>query len=153
MDYGNAIQGARSTNATTFNNSSPNQVAPTNNGFSSDIFFQLLAAQLQFQDPFETVDNTQMVLQMAQFATLEALTTLNNQFGVFMEMSTIQDGAALVGKEVRIAVDGDRTIVGTVESVGFTSQGSIVKVNGEYFPVWHIIEIGSQGSLGQAETA
>jgi len=71
-----------------------------------------------------------------------------------MEMSTIQDGATFVGKEVQIAVDNDQTIVGTVESVGLTSQGSVVKVNGEYYPVWHSIEIGNQGSLGQvAETA
>jgi len=146
MEYGNVLPNSQ-LEAGAIQSRSTNQVQRTNTGFGSDLFLQLLAAQLQFQDPFESVDNTQMVLQMAQFATIEALDRLNQQFGVFMETSAIQDGAALVGKEVRIAVDDETTIIGTVQSVGFTSQGSVVKVNGEFYPSWRIIEIGNEGSL------
>lgn len=119
--------------------------ATQQNQFSSDTFYKLLAAQLQYQDPMESMDNTQMILQMAQFATIEQLSTLNQQFAVFMEMSTIQDGAALVGKEVRIGLD-DGTLVGVVNKVGFTSSGTLVEVDGKYYDMWRIIEIGNPGS-------
>ena len=119
--------------------------AAQQNQFSSDTFYKLLAAQLQYQDPMESMDNTQMILQMAQFATIEQLNNLNQQFAVFMEMSTIQDGAALVGKEVRIGLE-DGTIVGVVNKVGFTSSGTLVEVDGKYYDVWRVIEIGNPGS-------
>ena len=117
------------------------------NQFSSDTFYKLLAAQLQYQDPMESMDNTQMILQMAQFATIEQLNNLNQQFAVFMEMSTVQDGAALVGKEVRIGLDDDQTIIGVVNKVGFSSSGTLVEVNGKYYDMWRIIEIGNSGSM------
>lgn len=116
------------------------------NQFSSDTFYKLLAAQLQYQDPMESMDNTQMILQMAQFATIEQLNNLNQQFAVFMEMSTVQDGAALVGKEVRVGLDDGETIIGVVNKVGFSSTGTLIEVNGKYYDMWRIIEIGNPGS-------
>lgn len=120
--------------------------ATQENQFSSDMFYKLLAAQLQYQDPMESMDNTQMILQMAQFSTIEQLNNLNQQFAVFMEMSTVQDGAALVGKEVRIGLDDETTIVGVVNKVGFSSSGTLVEVDGKYYDMWRIIEIGNPGS-------
>lgn len=122
------------------------------NQFSSDTFYKLLAAQLQYQDPMESMDNTQMILQMSQFATIEQLNNLNQQFTMFMEMSTVQDGAALVGKEVRIGLDDEKTITGVVNKVGFSSSGTLVEVDGKYYDMWRIIEIGNQGSMSDAST-
>ena len=122
------------------------------NQFSSDTFYKLLAAQLQYQDPMESMDNTQMILQMAQFATIEQMNNLNQQFTMFMEMSTVQDGAALVGKEVRIGLDDDTTITGVVNKVGFSSSGTLVEVDGKYYDMWRIIEIGNQGSMSDGKT-
>lgn len=123
------------------------------NQFSSDTFYKLLAAQLQYQDPMESMDNTQMILQMAQFATIEQLNNLNQQFTMFMEMSTVQDGAALVGKEVKVGLDDDTTITGTVNKVGFSSSGTLVEIDGKYYDMWRIIEIGNPGSMSEDTTS
>ena len=40
-------------------------------------FLQLMTAQLKNQDPFEPVDNTQMVAQMAQFSSLAGISEMN----------------------------------------------------------------------------
>ena len=40
-------------------------------------FLKLMTAQLQNQDPFNPVDNTQMVAQMAQFSSLACITDMN----------------------------------------------------------------------------
>lgn len=127
---------------TTQLNTTRNTQDSSQNQFSSDTFYKLLSAQLQYQDPMESMDNTQMILQMAQFASIEQLNNLNQQFGTFMEMSTVQDGAALVGKEVRIGLDDDTTIVGTVDKVGFSSSGTLIQIDGKYYEMWRIIEIG-----------
>ncbi|TKD51158.1 flagellar hook assembly protein FlgD [Sphingomonas baiyangensis] len=41
-------------------------------------FLQLMTAQLKNQDPFEPVDNTQMVAQMAQFSSLAGITEMSS---------------------------------------------------------------------------
>lgn len=43
-----------------------------------DDFLKLMTAQLQNQDPFNPVDNNQMVAQMAQFSTLAGQTEMNS---------------------------------------------------------------------------
>src|SRR3982751_6672031 len=40
-------------------------------------FLKLMTAQMQNQDPFNPVDNTQMVAQMAQFSSLSGISEMN----------------------------------------------------------------------------
>ncbi len=42
-----------------------------------DDFLKLMTAQLKNQDPFDPVDNTQMVAQMAQFSSLAGISEMN----------------------------------------------------------------------------
>lgn len=42
-----------------------------------DAFMTLLMTQLQYQNPLDPMDNTEFIAQMAQFSTVEQLTTLN----------------------------------------------------------------------------
>ncbi|MBX3595316.1 flagellar hook capping FlgD N-terminal domain-containing protein [Sphingomonas sp.] len=51
-------------------------------------FLTLMTAQMKNQDPFDPVDNTQMVAQMAQFSSLAGITEMN---------STLQTIAAKLG--------------------------------------------------------
>lgn len=41
-------------------------------------FLRLLTAQMQTQDPFEPVDNKEMLAQMAQFSSLAGLSEIND---------------------------------------------------------------------------
>ncbi|WP_121114691.1 flagellar hook capping FlgD N-terminal domain-containing protein [Croceibacterium ferulae] len=41
-------------------------------------FLQLMTTQLQQQDPFAPVDNTQMLAQMAQFSSLATMTDVSS---------------------------------------------------------------------------
>ena len=40
-------------------------------------FFRLLTVQMQQQDPFEPVDNKEMLAQMAQFSSLAGISDMN----------------------------------------------------------------------------
>lgn len=115
----------------------------TGDAFSGDTFLKLLSAQLQYQDPTQSMDNTQMILQMAQFSVIEQLSNLNTQFSDFMTSQQVTAASAVVGKDVTIALGdtGEESVKGVVQEVGFTSLGAIVKVDGEYYEFWRIVEI------------
>ncbi|WP_375396737.1 flagellar hook assembly protein FlgD [uncultured Sphingomonas sp.] len=71
-------------------------------------FLKLMTAQLQNQDPFAPVDNTQMVAQMAQFSSLSGISEMNTTLKTIADKLTgtsANDAMAFVGKTVLTAGD------------------------------------------------
>ncbi len=52
--------------------------AKTSNQLGQKDFLRLLTAQMQTQDPFDPVDNKEMIAQMAQFSSLAGLSEIND---------------------------------------------------------------------------
>jgi flagellar basal-body rod modification protein FlgD len=48
------------------------------NGLGEDAFLKLLVTQLQHQDPLQPQDDSQFLAQLAQFSSLEQLTTISS---------------------------------------------------------------------------
>ncbi len=86
-------------------------------------FLKLMTAQLQNQDPFAPVDNTQMVAQMAQFSSLSGITEMNSTLKAISDKlgaTSANDALAYVGKTVLTEGDvafgrTDGGIAGAVE--------------------------------------
>ena len=53
-------------------------------------FLRLMTAQLSHQDPFNPVDNQQMVAQMAQFSSLAGISETNTVLSKISEQLTAQ---------------------------------------------------------------
>jgi flagellar basal-body rod modification protein FlgD len=72
---------------------------------TSGDFIKLMTAQMKNQDPFEPMDNSQMVAQMAQFSSLssqsEMATTLKS-IATKLGAATTSDALGFVGKTVLI---------------------------------------------------
>jgi flagellar basal-body rod modification protein FlgD len=107
-------------------------------------FLKLMTAQLNNQDPFAPVDNTQMVAQMAQFSSLAGITDMNSTLKSISDKlsgTTASDALAYVGRTVltegdtaysrtsggiagAVELDGDATDVNvTIES----ADGQVLK--------------------------
>ncbi|WP_174298036.1 flagellar hook assembly protein FlgD [Sphingomonas bacterium] len=66
-------------------------------------FLKLMTAQLQNQDPFSPVDNTQMVAQMAQFSSVSGIAQMNTTLsGIATKLgaTSTSDALGYVGKSV-----------------------------------------------------
>ena len=118
---------------------------------NSGDFISLMIAQLKNQDPFEPVDNTQMVAQMAQFSSLSATTEMAStlkSIAAKLGAASTSDALAYVGKTVLTpgSVAYPRTgggLAGAVELAGATSNVllTITDANGA---VMKSVDLGAQ---------
>lgn len=114
-------------------------------------FLTLLTAQLEMQDPFEPMDNTQMVEQMATISQVSGTSEMNDKLSDIsttldgmsdsLSASRISDAASWVGKSMLVSSDiatpdrygvygGEVTLTNDAENLTIDlvdSQGNVVK--------------------------
>ncbi|CAI8876979.1 flagellar basal-body rod modification protein FlgD [Pseudomonas sp. IT-196MI5] len=109
------------TNTTTDGLASATGGATGNQALGKDAFLQLLVTQLKNQNPLEPQDNGAFVAQLAQFSSLEGITTLNNTVsGLASNYNSSQalQASSLVGRSV--IAPGDKAVVDTTKSLSGT---------------------------------
>ncbi len=97
------------------------------NGYDLDMadFFKLFAAQLQNQNMFDPVDNTQYIAQMAQFSTLSQMQELVTSFRSVQALS-------LMGKNVHLI---SQNINGAYESISGEVAGVVYNNGTPYLEI------------------
>lgn len=115
---------------------------------SSQDFLYLLTQQLQYQDPMNPMDNSEMLAQEAQFATLEQMEALTSSFSQF---SNIYQANSLLGQNVEVSVDG-KEASGKVEYVDFSdTSGASVSINGKMYPLTSVTKVYPQDSSSSSD--
>ena len=96
-----------------------------------DDFLKLLITQLSYQDPTSPMEDKEFIAQMAQFSSLEQMTSMAADFAKLTAMISGSEASSALGKNVEL-VNGDSVVQGTVKAV---TRGDIptVLVNGEYY--------------------
>ena len=88
---------------------SAGQTAKSNNGMlDQSSFLKLMTTQLQTQDPFNPVDNTQMVAQMAQFSSVAGISEMNaslKSMAADIAASRVGDAASWIGRAALVRSD------------------------------------------------
>lgn len=88
-----------------------------------DAFLQLLVTQMQHQNPLDPQDNSEFVAQLAQFSSLEGITSLNESVTAISsnyKSSQALQASSLVGRSV--IAQTDKAVVDTSKSL----NGSVV---------------------------
>ncbi len=102
-------------------------------------FIKLMAAQLRHQDMNNPLNEAEMMAQMAQMATVQAMTE-------FSQIAVTNYSASLVGREVSVAGfdenDELQQIIGTVTGAGLYNGKQIVFVGGKSYNLNQIMAIG-----------
>ena len=92
----------------------PNTLPPTSSaigGQSLDqrAFLRLLTTQMTTQDPFNPVDNTQMVAQMAQFSSVAGIAEMNQSLKALISNLTgagrLSDASSWIGRSMLVNAD------------------------------------------------
>lgn len=98
---------------------------------SQDGFYKLLLAEMTNQDPTEPVDNKDLILQLAQFSSIEATNSLNSNMNEYIDKASLSAATNLIGKEVvYLNSDGSAYESGTVSAVKKTDSGYSLTIGG-----------------------
>jgi flagellar basal-body rod modification protein FlgD len=118
-----------------------------------DAFLQLLVTQLKNQNPLEPQDNGEFVAQLAQFSSLEGITTLNDTVtGIASNYNSSQalQASSLVGRSV--VAPGDKAVVDTSKSmtgsvvIPDSVAGATLKIADKDGKAVRTIDLGSQAA-------
>jgi len=92
--------------------SAAGQAAGANAGAGATLdqnaFLKLMTTQLTMQDPFNPMDNTQMVAQMAQFSQVSGIAEMNRSLQSLAEMmgkSRLGEAASWIGRSMLVMSD------------------------------------------------
>ena len=94
-------------------------------------FLKLLITQLSYQDPTSPMEDKEFIAQMAQFSTLEQMTSMAADFSKLTAMITGSEASSALGKNVEL-IDGERLVQGTVKAVTRDDVPQVL-VNGAYY--------------------
>ncbi len=136
---------------------------PNNNEMSMDDFWKLMAAQLQYQDMSNPMSNSEMMGQMTQMATMNAMTAVSNAVANFsvvtnnlaqVTLTTYSTG--LLGKEVTVAeVDQSGKVTGekkgVVTGVDLTG-GQYIYIDDKRYSLSQVMSVGEVPKKEDGET-
>jgi flagellar basal-body rod modification protein FlgD len=112
-------------------NAKINQGKNPQQNLGKDDFLKILITQLSYQDPTAPMEDKEFIAQMAQFSTLDQMTSMANDFTRLTNMLAGSEASVSLGKSVEL-VEGEQVVQGTVKAI---SRGDIpqVLVNGAYY--------------------
>ncbi|MCR4926206.1 MAG: hypothetical protein K5917_07950 [Clostridiales bacterium] len=129
INNANGVNKSREANSTTQKN---------NSLISSEGFLQLLATQLTNQDCLNPTEDTQFIAQMAQFTSLQAMQEVSDSV-------RLQYGASLAGKTAYLSGMNSEgrsyEITGLIEAVNFSSDKTLIIINGSAYPITDLKEV------------
>lgn len=114
-------------------------------------FLRLMTTQLTTQDPFNPVDNTQMVAQMAQFSQVAGIAEMNKSLQAIVASlggNRLADAASWIGRSMLVESDvatplRDGTYAGEIELADDADQVTISFVD-ENGAIVHSTDLGAR---------
>jgi len=102
----------------------------TSSGMGKDTFLKLLMAQMSNQNPMEPTDDKEMLAQLAQFSTLEQMTSMATSQQSSAAATQMSQAVNLLGRTVTyLDADGAKQ-TGTVDQVSMVNGAPNLTVGG-----------------------
>lgn len=121
---------------------------------SSDTFLQLLVMQMQYQDPLEPVQNTEMLAQLAQFSALEQSiktnTTVANlvdqikSLSQKMEFLSMSASQQMIGKYIEGSTANGEPVKGKVTRISVDKGTVLLEVGSAQVPITNVQSIRNE---------
>lgn len=99
-------------------------------GVDQQDFIKLFVSELQYQDPMQPLDNSQFLLQLAQFEGIALAGQTKDGIDNLQTMNSSDQSVSLLNHTVDVTNADGTTTTGKVSAVEFTSSGVQLSVTG-----------------------
>jgi flagellar basal-body rod modification protein FlgD len=105
--------------------------ASTGNGMGKDTFLKLLMAQMSNQNPMEPTDDKEMLAQLAQFSTLEQMTSMAASQQSSAAATQMSQAVNLLGRTVTYLDRDGLSQTGSVDQVSMVNGAPSLTIAGK----------------------
>ncbi|MDD2763099.1 MAG: flagellar hook capping FlgD N-terminal domain-containing protein [Opitutaceae bacterium] len=116
---------------------------------SQQDFLQLLSQQLQSQDPLQPMDDTSFLAQMAQFTSLQQMSSLSSEITLMRGDQQKLAASTYLGRNVTLDDGNQGTVSGCVTSVNTAGDVPQLEVNGIFYPLSSLISVDATSPADQ----
>lgn len=135
------------TNYTIGNTTGTNSNSESQSKVSMDDFLKIMAAEIKNQSPLggegSSGSNTDYISQLAQFTTLDQLSSITENLSLLTLMSQQQYSFSLIGKEVTVSDEDGTQVTGIVDSIQFEKGYAVLKVNDKNYYLGAIVSVSN----------
>jgi flagellar basal-body rod modification protein FlgD len=121
-------------------NSMVNQGKAPQQNLGKDDFLKILMTQLSYQDPTAPMEDKEFIAQMAQFSTLDQMTSMSADFARITHMLAGSEASSALGKSVEL-YEGENLVQGTVKAVTRGDDAPRIMVHGNYYSWEQVIRV------------
>jgi flagellar basal-body rod modification protein FlgD len=104
-------------------------------------FLRLLTMQLQYQDPLDPMDNTEMIAQLAQFSALEQMQNVSAELKAARQESGLVLAGVLSGESVTLEMSDGSSVSGVVEACRWTEDGVSLDIGGSSYALGDVTRL------------
>ncbi len=120
---------------------SPTPVSATP-AVSKDEFLKLFVAQLKNQSPMDPLKGHEFIAQLAQFSSVEQLTSLNASFADTMKFQQLIGGSEFIGKKATfVDPDGSGISEGVIQGAMVLDDSISVIIGNKEIPIANVTGI------------
>jgi len=116
--------------------------ATSSSSDDSNMFLQLMVAQMKYQDPMNPTDTSSMLTQNATFTEVQAIQEMQSEMGMVLSSQLASSSVAMIGKSVSWVDANGSLKSGTATGTVYTSSGPVLMVGDEQVPVSSIAGVG-----------
>lgn len=111
-------------------------------GMGSDLFLQLMVAQMRYQNPLSGEQDTgKMITQLALFTLLEQVIKVQQDLESQGHAATRSGALNLLNRTVEVMDEEGTLISGPVTAVSFRGGQPLLTVNGREFPYQALVRV------------
>ena len=117
--------------------------ATPKNTLTTQDFLQLLSTELQNQDPLQPMDDTAYLAQMAQFTSLQQVSTLSTTMAQMSSNQQSFAASSYIGQKVTMDNGNGSTVSGVVTGVDLSGTAPNLQINGTSYPLTSLLSVSS----------
>lgn len=116
--------------------------------FDSEMFLNLLVAQLKYQDPTNPVDTSNFMNQTAMLSQVQTMNTMSGTLADMMSAQQAASATSMIGKAISFVNPTGQQVTGVVDGVSFHSGTAMLHVGELAVPLAGVLVVADPSVVG-----